>query len=119
MTNTQQRSRKLLAIGAWIVLAAVALSYLTLISNVDAAIDRATGHAFGKLIMASALAVTGAACVATWFGAVWHLRVTSHSSPPIRSALLALLVVGNCAAGFFYYFGYVLWAKPSSDAPAA
>ena len=119
MINAQQRSRKLLAIGAWMVLAAVALSYVTLISNVDAAIDRASGHAFGKLIMASALAVVGAACLATWFGAIWHARVTPHSSPPVRSALLALLVVGNFAAGFFYYFGYVLWAEPSSDAPAA
>jgi hypothetical protein len=118
MINAQQRSRKLLAIGAWIVLVAVALSYITLIPSVDAAIDRASGHGFGKLILASAIAVTGAAFLATWFGAVWHARVTPHSSRLIRSALLALLVVGNGAAGFFYYFGYVLWAEPSSDAPA-
>jgi hypothetical protein len=119
MTTALQRSRKLLGIGAWVLLAAVALGFLTSIPTVDATLDRASGALLVRLVMAVILTVVGAAAIATWAGAVWHARVTQQSSKAGRRALLALLVLGNFVAGFFYYFGYVYWARSSTGEPAA
>jgi len=119
MSTAEQRARKLLGSGAWVLLAAVALGCLTSIPTVEAAIDRASGAFFVRLVIAGILTVVGAAAIATWAGALWHARVTKHSSTVRRWGLFALLAFGNFVAGFFYYFGYVYWARPSPVEPAA
>ena len=79
MSTAEQRSRKLLGSGAWVLLAAVALGFLTSIRTVDAAIDRASEALFVRLVIAGILTIVGAAAIATWAGAVWHARVSKHS----------------------------------------
>ena len=119
MNTAEQRSRKLLGIAAWVLLAAVALGLLTSIPTLDVAIGRASRTTFVTLLMAAIFTVVGAAAIAAWIGAVWHARVTHLSSTTGRSALLALLILGNFVAAFFYYFGYVYWTRPHAGGPAA
>ncbi len=80
MSTAEQRARKLLGSGAWVLLAAVALGFLTSIPTVEAAIDRASGTFFVRLVIAGILTVVGAAAIATWAGALWYARVTKASS---------------------------------------
>ncbi|SRR5437762_469652 len=118
MKTPQQRSRTLLAVGAWTLLVAIALGFLTSIPSVDTAIEPASGETWVSLLTGLLLFLTGAAALAAWVGAVWYAAVT-HRTGTGRWALLALLGFGNFAASFFYYFGYVYWSRPATGDPVA
>ena len=119
MNTAEQRSRRLLSIGAWVLLVAVTLGLLTSIPTVDTAIGLVSETTLVKLLMAAIFTVVGAGAIAAWIGAVWHARVTHPTSTVGRWALLAFLVFGNFVAGFFYYFGYVHWTRRSAGEAAA
>jgi len=118
MKTPQQRSRTLLAVGAWALLVAIAVGFLTTIPSVDAAIDKASAAISARLLTGLVLFLTGAAALATWVGALWYAAV-NHRPGAGRWALFALLGFGNFVASFFYYFGYVYWSRAAAGDPAA
>ena len=118
MSTPQQRSRTLLAVGAWALVAAIALGFLTSIPSVDAAIDSASNATWVKVLEGLVLLLVGGAALAAWVGALWHAAVT-HRLGVGRWVLIVVLVFGNFVASFFYYFGYVYWSQSGADDPAA
>jgi len=118
MSAAGENARKLLALGAWALLAAVALGFLSSIPQVDVSIDQASATTWGRVLMVIVFILVGAAVLAVWSGALWYVAVT-HMSRPARWSLLALLIFGNFVASFFYYFGYVYWLRAPVSDPAA
>jgi len=119
MSTAEHRSRRLLAVGAWVLLAAIAAGLLTSIPRVDAAIEQSSRTGWAKLITVIVLVTVGAAAIAAWVGALWHAAATHRSSAAGRWALIAVLIFGNFVASFFYYFGYVYWLRPAVGDSAA
>jgi hypothetical protein len=101
MSTAGENARKLLALGAWALLAAVALGFVSSIPQVDLAIDQASATTSGRVVMGVVFILVGAAALAAWAGALWHVAVTPRS-PPARWGLLALLIFWNFVASLFY-----------------
>ncbi|SRR6266699_1738767 len=118
MSTAGGNARKLLALGAWALLAAVALGFLSSIPQVDVTIDQASRTTWGRVLMGAVFLLVGAGGLAAWAGALWHVAVAPWSRPA-RWSLLALLIFGNFVASFFYYFGYVYWLRAPVSNPAA
>ena len=102
-------TRRVLAVGAYAVLTAVALGYIDAIPGVDRAITNA--GTFGQVAIDAALLLTALGGVTCWIGGVLYALAKK------RRGLAVVLGLCNFVGGFFYYFGHVLWQPP--EAPTA
>ena len=101
-------AREILAVGSWLLLAAVALSVSLSVAGLD--FERnGPDSALGMIAQNIVLGVVALAMIMAWIGAVWHFWITRPKAR--HSTAFALLVLGNFVAAFFYYFLHVLWRR--------
>jgi hypothetical protein len=108
----------MLGIAAWLMLAWIAIGYVTALSAVDSWLLWIEGTRFGKGLIATAILLMGASAVFLWIAALRVAAERTERGSPGRFALFGVLILGNVVAAFFYYFLHVLWERvePSSAA---
>ena len=120
MTQAERNSRTVHAVGAWIVLAAIVLGYISTIPAVDSAIGNPPPGTTGNILLTLVLVLFGVAGLVCWAGALWHASVNSRiSSQANRVLLIIVLVICFFVGAFFYYFGYALWLRAQPRGQAA
>lgn len=98
-----------LSVSAWATLGMVALGGILSISTIAEAIQAARP---GTVLHIASTAVPAAAAVilfVLWGSALWYAWNDHSQRSMPRGLLIALLLIGNFVAAFFYYFVFVLW----------
>jgi len=103
------RSRQVLAISSWAILALVVLIMATSLLGLDTAKLPARNASLVDAMGKTLGAISGLALLGAWVSGLWHAAVHRVYSTGQRATILAVLIFGNGVAAFFYYFTYVHW----------
>lgn len=123
MTNREvsissRRAKRILAVTAWTTLTWVGVGYVSEIPSVNAWIASETLTAGGRIVEGVLLTVAAVTLIGLWAAAVWYALVGTPTRSARKRILVTVLIAGNIAAAFIYYFGYVLW-RPTLSPRAA
>lgn len=119
--NPSVRVRGVLAAMAWATVAWIGVGYVSEVPSVSAWIDSATQSTVGRFIEGALLAAAAATLIGLWVSAVWYALITTPTRSARRLVLATVLIAGNIAAAFIYYFAYVAWrpvSLPQAEASA-
>lgn len=118
-------ARRVLAYACWLMVVWIVIGYLTMVPAIDRRITAAEGSAIGREILGVLLVAVLLTALVIWGAALWHATIDREPHLVPRGMLIAILMLGNFVAGFFYYFLFVHWlpernvtARGESRAPS-
>ena len=106
-------ARDVVAVSAWMVLGLVIASGVTSIDAIGSWLASSPEGSLPALLSSALIALGGAAMLILWASAVLHAFVDVRRTGVPRLLLIGMLIVFNFVGGFFYYFLYLVWRKPT------
>lgn len=102
-------TRRVLSLSAWTLLVLVLVGFAAYVPSIDALLVRFEATLIGKLVIYPVVVFAGLTGITEWISSIWYASIdpTHHRVP--RGLLILVLVIGNLAASFFYYFLVVHW----------
>ena len=94
------------------MLGAIVFSGLQEIDGVKQAISAIPAESALSVALYSLIWGALVASLCAWVGAVWTASRQPNMGTAQRTIVIGLLLVGNAAAAFLYYFAFVVWKTP-------
>lgn len=106
--------RRVLSLSAWTLLASVIVGYLISAGGPSRYLERLPPGSPGSYALYTIVVIAGIAGMTAWISGISYALLDQRRNGVPRWLLLAILIVGNFAASFFYYFLFVHWQpKPA------
>ena len=112
--------RRVFSASAWAMLAWVVVGMISTVPDVDKKLTAIDANPAVHMSVIAFLIIVLLTALSLWASAIWYTALVTRGNrnETTRRLILALLILGNWVAAFFYYFAYVHWRSLPSTVAA-